>query len=146
MTQIFGSDLASVKVGDPAEVQTGIGSNVFSGTVDNISAQVNPDTRSVVMRVVVENPGDLLKKQMYVSVRIKAQQESTGTLVPVSAILRDDENLPFVYIAQADGSFARRPVTLGYGTGDQYDIPAGLQTGDQIVVDGAIFVQFLQNQ
>jgi cobalt-zinc-cadmium efflux system membrane fusion protein len=98
------------------------------------------------MRVVVENPGDLLKKQMYVSVRIQAREESTGTLVPVSAVLRDDENLPFVYIAQPNGSFARQPVTLGYRIGDQYDIPAGLHAGDQIVVDGAIFVQFLQNQ
>jgi cobalt-zinc-cadmium efflux system membrane fusion protein len=146
MTQIFGSDLASVKVGDPAQVETGIGTNVFSGTVDNIAAQVNPDTRSVVVRVVVENPGDLLKKQMYVSVRIEARQESTGTLVPVSAVLRDDENLPFVYFAQPDGSFARRQVTLGYRTGDQYDIPEGLEAGDRIVDDGAIFVQFLQNQ
>jgi cobalt-zinc-cadmium efflux system membrane fusion protein len=35
---------------------------------------------------------------------------------------------------------------LGYRTGDQYDIPDGLQAGEQIVMDGAIFVQFLQNQ
>ncbi len=146
MTQIFGSDLASVSVGDPAEVESGIATNAFSGTVDNISALVNPDTRSVLVRVVVENPGDFLKKQMYVRVRIQAHQESTGLLVPVSAILRDDVNLPFVYIAQADGSFARRHVTLGYRTGDQYDIPTGLQAGDQIVMDGGLFVQFIQNQ
>ena len=146
MAQLFGSDLASVSVGDPAEVETGITTNNFSGTVDNISALVDPTTRSVMVRVVVENPGDFLKKQMYVRVRIRSRQESTGLLVPVSAILRDDENLPFVYAAQPDGSFARRHVTLGYRTGDQYDIPDGLQAGDQIVVDGAIFVQFMQNQ
>jgi cobalt-zinc-cadmium efflux system membrane fusion protein len=35
---------------------------------------------------------------------------------------------------------------LGYRTGDQYDIPDGLHAGDQIVVDGAIFIQFMQNQ
>jgi cobalt-zinc-cadmium efflux system membrane fusion protein len=146
MTQIFGSDLASVSVGDHAEVVSGIATNKFSGTVDNISALVNPDTRAVLVRVVVENPGDFLKKQMYVHVRIQAHQESSGLLVPVSAILRDDENLPFVYAAQSDGSFARRHVTLGYRTGDQFDIPDGLQTGDQIVMDGGLFVQFLQNQ
>ena len=146
MTQIFGSDLASVSVGDVAEIETGIATNRFSGTVDNISALVDPNTRSVMVRVVVENPGDFLKKQMYVRVKIQAHQESTGLLVPVSAILRDDVNLPFVYVVQPDGSFARRHVTLGYRTGDQYDIPDGLQTGDQMVVDGAIFVQFLQNQ
>jgi len=83
---------------------------------------------------------------MYVGVRIQAREEITGLLVPVSAILRDDENLPFVYVAQPDGSFARRHVTLGPREGERYEIAEGLQAGDQIVVDGAIFLQFMQNQ
>jgi membrane fusion protein, heavy metal efflux system len=146
MAQLFGSDLASVSVGDPAEVQTGIDGKTFSGTVGNIAALVDPNTRSVMVRVVVQNPGDFLKKQMYVRVRIRSRQESTGLLVPVSAILRDDQNLPFVYAAQADGSFARQHVSLGYRSGDQYDIASGVRAGDRIVVEGGIFVQFMQNQ
>jgi len=146
MAQVFGSDLESVRVGDSAEVVTGIGANAFAGMVDNISALVDPETRSVVVRVVAKNPRDFLKKQMYVRVLIHAQQESTGLLIPVSAVLRDDVNLPFVYAAQSDGSFARQHVTLGYRTGDQYDIADGLKTGDEIVVDGGLFVQFMQNQ
>jgi cobalt-zinc-cadmium efflux system membrane fusion protein len=146
MAQVFGADLETVRVGDSAEVITGIGSNTFSGAVDNISSLVDPDTRSVVVRVVAKNPGDFLKKQMYVRVLIRARQESSGLLVPVSAILRDDENLPFVYDALPDGSFARLHVTLGYRTGDQYEIVDGAKPGDQIVVDGGIFVQFMQNQ
>ncbi len=146
MTQVFGSDLAAISVGDTAEVDTGMLTNSFSGTVDNISALVNPDTRSVLVRVVVENPGDFLKKQMYVSVKIRARQESTGLLAPVAAILRDDENLPFVYLAQANGSFGRQRVALGDRVGDQYEITDGLKAGDRLVVEGAIFVQFLQNQ
>jgi cobalt-zinc-cadmium efflux system membrane fusion protein len=67
----------------------------------------------VAVRVVVANPGEALKKQMYVRVLIHARQDSDGLLVPVSAILRDDENLPFVYAAQPDVSFARQHVTLG---------------------------------
>jgi cobalt-zinc-cadmium efflux system membrane fusion protein len=146
MAQLFGSDLASVNLGDPAEVVTGIGSNNFSGRVDNISALVDPDTRAVIVRVVVDNPGDFLKKQMYVRVQIQAKQESTGLLVPVSAILRDDQNLPFVYLVQPDASFARQHVTLSYRAGDQYDIAEGLKSSDQIVTDGGIFIQFIQNQ
>jgi cobalt-zinc-cadmium efflux system membrane fusion protein len=146
MAHLFGSDLAAVSLGDPAEVETGIATNHFAGTVDNISALVNPDTRSVLVRVVVENPGDFLKKQMYVRVLIQARQESTGLLVPVAAVLRDEENLPFVYVAQPDGSFARQRVTLGYRAEEQYDIAAGLKTGDRIVVEGGLFVQFLQTQ
>jgi membrane fusion protein, heavy metal efflux system len=146
MAQVFGSDLASIGVGDQAEVLTGIGPGKFSGTVDNISALVDPDTRSVVARVVVKNPGDFLKKQMYVRVLIQPRQESSGVLVPVSAVLRDDVNLPFVYVAQPDGSFAREHVTLGYRSDEQYEISEGLNAGDQVVVDGGIFVQFIQNQ
>jgi membrane fusion protein, heavy metal efflux system len=146
MAQIFGADLAAVRVGDEAEVNSGIGSKSFSGKVDNIAAQVNSDTRAVAVRVVVENPGDLLKKQMYVRVRLKAREESHGLLIPVSAILRDDENLPFVYQLQADGSLTRRHVTLGSRTGDTYDITEGLSAADKIVVDGALFLQFMQTQ
>jgi cobalt-zinc-cadmium efflux system membrane fusion protein len=107
---------------------------------------VDPDTRAVVARVVVKNPGDFLKKQMYVHVSIQSRQESGGLLVPVSAVLRDDVNLPFVYLVQPDGSFARQHVTLGYRSAEQYDIAEGLKSGDQIVVDGGIFVQFMQSQ
>ena len=77
---------------------------------------------------------------------LQARQQADGVLVPVSTILRDDENLPFVYVAQPDGSFARRSVTLGSRIGDKYVIPSGLRDRDQIVMDGALFVQFMQNQ
>jgi cobalt-zinc-cadmium efflux system membrane fusion protein len=114
--------------------------------VENIAAVMDPDTRSVAVRVVVDNPKGALKNQMYVRVLIHSKNGTTGMMSPVSAILRDDENLPFVYVAQADGSFARQSVTLGYRDGDRYDITEGLKTGDRIVADGALFVQFLQNQ
>jgi cobalt-zinc-cadmium efflux system membrane fusion protein len=147
MAQLYDTDLAAVKVGDPAEVLTSVGGgDPLAGVVQNIAAEVDPDTRAVAARIVVNNPGDALRKQMYVRVSIQARRESTGLLVPVGAILRDDENLPFVYVAQPDGSFARRHVTVGYRAGDEYDLTAGVKAGDRVVIDGAIFVQFLQNQ
>jgi cobalt-zinc-cadmium efflux system membrane fusion protein len=146
LAQVFGSDLDSISVGDSADIETGTDSRRWTGRVDNIASLVDPDTRSVSVRVVVQNPESFLKKQMYVRVMIHAGQESTGLLVPVGAILRDDENLPFVYVAQADGSFARQRVTLGYRTGTQVELPAGLHAGEQIVVDGGLFVQFMQAQ
>ena len=145
MAHLFGSDIASVGTGEPAEVITDAGAN-FPGTVENISAEVDSDTRSVAVRVVAKNPGHVLKKLMYVRVLLHAPRESTGLLVPVSAILRDSENLPFVYVALPDSSFGRRHVTLGYRTGDDYDITEGIEPGDRVVVEGGIFVQFLQDQ
>jgi cobalt-zinc-cadmium efflux system membrane fusion protein len=81
-----------------------------------------------------------------VRVRIQSRAQKSGILIPVSAVLRDDENLPFVYLAQADGSFARRHVSVGDRVGEQYEIAEGLQAGNQIVVEGGIFVQFMQSQ
>jgi len=103
-------------------------------------------TRSVIARVSVPNTAEILKKQMYVRVLIRSQHEETGLLIPVSAILRDDENLPFVYLEQSDGSFARRHVTLGYRNGDRLEIPSGLKAGEKVVVAGGIFVRFIQTQ
>ena len=143
--QLYDSDVAAVRAGDSASIIVA-GMPPLAGKVDNVSALVDPETRSIVARVVVENPESLLKKQMYVRVRIQSQQVHSGVLVPVSAVLRNDENLPFVYVAQADGGFARRSISLGHRVGDRYDIPSGLNAGDRIVVDGAIFVQFMQSQ
>ena len=87
-----------------------------------------------------------MKKQIKAAKLIRSRKESSGILVPVSAILRDDVNLPFVYAAQSNGSYIRQHVTLGYRTGDQYEIADWLHAGDKIVVDGGIFMQFMQNQ
>jgi cobalt-zinc-cadmium efflux system membrane fusion protein len=146
MAQIAPSDLAHVSLGDAATIDPGNGTGPFHGTVQNISASVDPDTRAVVARIVAPNPGDLLKKQMYVDVSIESGRVVTGLLVPVSAVLRDDQNLPFVYLAMRDGSFARRHVALGYRDSQNYDVTSGLQAGDRVVTDGALFLQFMQSQ
>ena len=146
MAQIAPTDLAEIGRGDAARIDPRNGTGPFHGTVDNIAASVDPNTRAVVARIVAPNPGDLLKKQMYVDVSIESGIVSTGLLVPVSAVLRDDENLPFVYLALPNGSFIRRHVTLGYRDSQNYDVTSGLESGDKVVSNGALFLQFMQSQ
>lgn len=143
---IFESDLAATEEGDSAEIVTSAWPTNLTGTVDYISAIVDPNTRAVGVRVVASNPRDILKKQMYVRVLIHSRREETGLLTPVSAVLRDDEDLPFVFLSNADGSFSRRRITLGTRVGDRFETTAGLEAGDQVVVEGGLFLQFLQNQ
>ncbi|HSN17283.1 MAG TPA: efflux RND transporter periplasmic adaptor subunit [Gammaproteobacteria bacterium] len=146
MAQVFGPDLNSVHVGDSAEVDVGSGGKTLPGTVTSVSPEVDPATQSVLARVVVENPGDLLRRQMYVGVHIRSADSKTALLVPVSAILRDDENLPFVYVLAQDGGYARRSVDLGYRDGDRQVIESGVSAGDKVVVDGGIFLRFIETQ
>ncbi|HET8765457.1 MAG TPA: efflux RND transporter periplasmic adaptor subunit, partial [Rhodanobacter sp.] len=144
MAQVYGRDLARVKVGAHARIT--VDGKSLSGRVTNVSPGVDPDTRAALARVVVDNPAGVLKRHMYVQVQLTSASTRQGLLVPVGAILRDDENLPFVYVRNADGRYARRAVTLGERAGDRYLIAEGLHPGDQVVTEGGIFVRFIQTQ
>ena len=146
MANIFESDLPLVAVGDPAEITTGASPEAFSGRVDYIAALVDPSTRAISVRIVAVNPKRLLKKDLYVRVTIHSQGDSTGLLLSTSAVLRDDERLPFVYVQSADGSFVRRRVTLGSQVGERYEIREGLKAAERVVADGGLFMQFAESQ
>jgi membrane fusion protein, heavy metal efflux system len=83
---------------------------------------------------------------MFVRVEIKSQREHRGILVPASSVMRDDENLPFVFVAATGGTFARRRIDLGSRVGNNYEVTAGLNPGDQVVAEGALFLEFAESQ
>ncbi|MEO8217441.1 MAG: efflux RND transporter periplasmic adaptor subunit [Acidobacteriota bacterium] len=137
---VFEADLGSVHVGDAADITTGSG-QTLQGRVAYIAALVDPNTRSIAVRITVPNPGEVLKRDLYARVTIHSQTAVTGILIPVSAVLRDDENLPFVFVRKADGTFERRRVDAGSRIGDQQEIRSGLTAGETIVVQGGLFLQ-----
>jgi cobalt-zinc-cadmium efflux system membrane fusion protein len=146
MANVFESNLADVSKGEHASVTTDAFPDTLRGHVDYVSAVVDTGTRATGVRVVVDNRGEILKRDMYVRVAIASRRPHTGILIPVGAVLRDDENLPFVFLAQADGGYDRRSVTLGSRVADTYEIAQGLQPGDRIVTEGALFIQFAAAQ
>ena len=146
MTNVFETDLSDVRLGDTAMVATNASSTIFHGVVDNIAAEVDSVTKATAARVVVANPGSFLKRDMYVRVTVHSRHEHTGLLVPIAAVLRDDDNNPFVYIENAHGGFERRSVTLGDRLTDRYEIATGLQPGDKVVSEGGLFLQFAESQ
>ncbi len=146
MANVFESDLPDVAVGDPVDVRPTVGDERFTGSVDYVGAEVDPQTRATAVRAVVRNRADVLKKDMYVRVAIHSRRPRKGLLVPVSAVLRDQDNLPFVFFAMADGSFSRRSVTLGSRVGDRFEIASGLAAGDRVIVEGGLYLQFAESQ
>ena len=95
-------------------------------------------------RVVTQNPGRRLKKDMYVTVTVAAGAIKNALTVPDSAVLRNAENEPFVYVAvnQAGNQFARRTVKLGESNHGVTQIVDGLKPGERVVGDGSLFLQF----
>jgi cobalt-zinc-cadmium efflux system membrane fusion protein len=146
MANVFETDLPDVHVGDPADVTPTAGNAVFHGRVDFVGAEVDPDTRATAVRIVTRNPGAALKKDMYVRVDIHSRRPRTGLLVPVSAVLRDADNLPFVFVQTGDDAFQRRQVRLGQRVADSYEITEGLAVGDRVITEGGLFLQFAESQ
>ena len=145
IANVFEADLPFVKIGDAAEVLTGAGGTPLKGKVSYIAALVDPNTRAIGVRLDVPNPGEALKRDMYVRVVLHSQVESQGLLVPVSAVLRDEENLPFVFLAKPDGTFARQSVEIGSRIGDRQEITSGLTSGQTVVVEGALFLSTVEH-
>jgi len=145
LANVFANDLPDVAVGQPADIVTDVARAPLPGRVDYIASLADPGTKAVQVRILAPNNNHVLRRDMFVRVEIKSSAEHRGILVPVSSILRDEQNLPFVFVAAGKG-FARRRITLGDRVGDQYETSAGLTPGDQVVAEGALFLQFAETQ
>ena len=139
---IYEKDLPSVRVGDQVEETNSALPGVFRGVVSYIGAMVDPATRTTPVRIVTGNAGGILKKDLFVDAVIHTRIRKNVLSVPVSAVLFDPNNMPFVYV-QVDGNrFAQRTVSAGSQQNGQYEIVEGLKAGEQVVTQGSVFLQF----
>ena len=139
---IYDRDLESIHVGDTVEESNNAFPDKFQGTVAYIGAIIDPATRTTPIRIVTRNPRGLLKKDMFLDAVIHTRSARAVLAVPTSAILRNDDNLPFVYVQVSTGQFGQRLVTLGAQQGEETEIASGLKEGDKIVAEGSVFLQF----
>ncbi len=145
LANVFQDDLAYVHAGDPVTITTTTyPGQEFTGRISYVAEGMDPASRTVQARVVTQNPGRRLKKDMYVTVTVAAGAIKNALAVPDSAVLRNEENEPFVYVAvnQANHQFARRMVKLGESNHGMSQILDGLKPGEQVVGDGSLFLQF----
>jgi cobalt-zinc-cadmium efflux system membrane fusion protein len=142
LVNTYQKDLPYVRVGDQVAIQTDAYPDVFRGRISYVAAALDPNTRTLPARIETMNPGEKLKKDMYVTAIVQAGKIPNVIAVPDSAVLRDSENQPFVYAEVSSNQFGRRPVTLGESMGGQTQITSGLQSGDRVIGDGGIFLQF----
>ena len=143
---VFESDLSLVATGESATITTGASPTPLEGKVTYVGSLVDPNSKATAVRILAPNPRGLLKRDMLVNVSIRAAQSKNALLVGLGAVLRDDQNLPFVYVAMPNNRFARRSITLGSRSGDSLEVVAGLREGERIVQDGALFLDFAGSQ
>jgi cobalt-zinc-cadmium efflux system membrane fusion protein len=142
LMNVYQNDLAFVHTGDTVDITTDAYPEAFHGKVSYIAAALDPATRTLQARIVTQNPGGKLKNNMYVSATVQAGAVKAALTVPDSAVLRDTENQPFVYVLQDQNKFARRLVSVVEGGNGRTIVTNGLKEGERVAGDGALFLQF----
>jgi cobalt-zinc-cadmium efflux system membrane fusion protein len=142
LVNVYQKDLPYVRVGDTVTIQTDTYPEAFHGRIAYVAASLDPSTRTLQARIETPNPGDKLKKDMYVVATVNAGTIRDAIALPDAAVLRDTENQPFVYAAATANQFGRRSVTLGESLNGQTQITGGLKPGDRVVGNGSLFLQF----
>jgi len=127
--------------GEPimVSVRTNASANTFSGTVDLIGQVMDERTRTVKMRILVDNPNGGLKPGMFAEIEVTLPS-GAGLSIPQSAVL-SDEGTAFVFQQWKDRLWVRRDVTVGRTFDDRIEILGGIEPGETIVTSGAFMLK-----
>jgi len=142
LVNVYQNDIAYVHVGEEVTIDNETYPGVVRGKIQYVAPALDPTTRTLQARIEATNPGERLKKDMYVTAEVRAGVIPNALSVPDAATLRDTENMPYVYLQTGASQFARRMVTLGESKGGKTQVLSGLQAGDKVVGDGSLFLQF----
>jgi cobalt-zinc-cadmium efflux system membrane fusion protein len=133
-------DLGAVKPG--LEVQLGassLGERRVPGHILYVADLVDPQTRTVKVRGAVDNSGQRLKAEMFITAELR-MSAAQGLLVPSRAIyLRGEQN--FVFVDAGGGRYVRKAVRLGPASNGHQLVLAGLDPTDKVVVDGSLLLE-----
>ncbi|WP_129781492.1 efflux RND transporter periplasmic adaptor subunit [Peristeroidobacter soli] len=130
--------LSSLKPGLTVEAQSNAYPNTtFKGRVDSVDTRVDPTTRAVVVRALIDNRDGRLRPGMFMTLRL-VRSEGKALMLPETAIVPEDSK-HFVFIV-ADGRAQQREVTIGRRRPGEVEILKGVTDQDMVVIDGTLNV------
>lgn len=131
--EVFERQAAQLKVGDPVTMTLDYApGRSWQGRVDYLYPTLDAATRTLKVRLRVDNPDEFLKPNMFAKVAIRTGQGEPRLVVPSEAVIRTGSQDRLV-LALGDGNFKSVAVTLGPQFGDKVVIKAGVEAGDSIV-------------
>src|SRR5487761_2719159 len=146
LADVFEQDLGQVRIGQSAKITVdAYPGKVFAGKVTFIYPTINPDTRTVKVRIELANAQALLKPAMYARVELASYRDKGQVLtVPDSAVL-DTGTRQLVLVQRGEGRYEPRPVKLG-AHGDGYiEVLDGVKAGEQVVVSANFLIDAESN-
>ena len=139
LVDVYERDLAQVKVGGTVDARVKAWADrPFTGTVETIGAIVDPRTRTIKVRVVLDNADGALKPGMFATVKVAgtAGEAREGLFVPASAVQRDGEK-SIVFVPVGEREFQLRTIETGVRTGEWIEVVHGLAAGERVVTTGS---------
>jgi RND family efflux transporter MFP subunit len=139
MADVFEADIARIREGQSATVTLSSGeARPFSARVENIQPQVDPQTRTLKVRLEADNSALRLKPDMFVNVQF-AVAASPKLTVPADAVV-DTGTRQTVYVDRGNGYLEPRAVEIGERMGDRIEIRRGLRPDERIVTSGTFLI------
>jgi membrane fusion protein, copper/silver efflux system len=139
MADVFEYEAPNIRLGQTARVSIqAIPGRVFNARIDFLQPQVDPMTRTLKVRLNMNNPGVLLKPDMYADVEFLVNIPAKLT-VPADAVLNSGERKT-VFIDRGNGYFEPRQVKTGEREGDRIQILSGLSGGERVVTSGNFLI------
>lgn len=139
LADVYEYEAPYVRVGQRATMRLDyMPGKVFSGTVTYINPQVDPQTRTLKVRLELSNPGFELKPGMFAQVELKIDY-GNQIVVPQEAVL-DSGMQQTVFIARKDGYFEPRQIQVGAKLDDRVIVISGLRPGERIVTSGNFLI------
>jgi Cu(I)/Ag(I) efflux system membrane fusion protein len=139
LADIYESELSFVRDGQQASITLSyLPGRIYEGHVSLVSPLVDPATRTVKIRVELDNHDLALRPGMFASVELHADLGSRLS-VPKDAVLRSGTR-NIVFVSPKDGSFEPREVELGLELSDRWEITRGLAAGDAVLASANFFV------
>jgi Cu(I)/Ag(I) efflux system membrane fusion protein len=138
MADVFAQDADDVRPGMKAQISVPERRVKLTGTVTEVLPQFDSLSRTLKVRIAVENPKLALRPDMYVDVQLSASLPEALT-VPADAVV-DSGVTQTVYVETAPGMFEARKVETGFRSGNRVEIVEGLTEGQRIATSGAFFL------
>lgn len=134
------SSIRLIKLGELTQIElAAYPGEVFKGKVKQIADIVDPQTRTVKVRIEMNNSDGRLRPEMFGRIRHATGMESRP-LIPSSAVV-EGEGQQAVWRELGAGRFEKTRVTLGSRLADKVAVLKGVKAGDRVVADGVMLLQ-----
>ena len=146
LCDVYENDLGSVRLGEKADIRlNAYPDQVFTGVIDNLYPVLDPNIRSVKVRIEMRNPG-MMRPGMFVSATFHGRQKQKRAAVPATAILHLHDR-DWVYVPAGGNQFRRTEVVGGdMLPGSMQEIVSGLAPGQQVVANALEFQNSAEQQ